>query len=238
MNGTEKINITINKYTTLMGEKIKSKYTNKEKYTIVNNISKQIEKEYNTKRSDYARWITRNGYLFNLDFLLDPKTNILHFKLEVKPIYVDDLLWEMFGYEKPLRPFSLRIMGGNAVTSVPIFECKWNINGDTGYDDSNLISLYKQIYSTIGTCISEFLKEHPNSDEYYYQNPKWTDQMLPILILCHQHKYNHALSLLYEEMDKGRTGGTTFYMPDNSKKTAYQFVLEYCIKHINSQSVQ
>lgn len=220
-----------------MENKVKSKYSNKEKYSILNNISKQIEKEYKTKRSDYARWITRNGYLFNLDFLLDPKINILHFQLEVKPIYVDDLLWEMLGNVKPLKPFSLRIMGCNAVTSVPIFECKWNIDGDSGYDDSNLRLLFEHIYSTIDSYITEFLKIYPNSDEYYYHNKEWTDQLLPILILCHQHKYKQALSLLNEEMAKGHTGGATFYMPDSSQKTTYQFVLEYCLKHINSQNM-
>lgn len=143
----------------------------------------------------------------------------------------------MLGFEKPLKPFSLRIMGGNAVTSVPILECKWNINGDSGYEESNLISLYQQIYSTVDTYISEFLEKHPNSDDYYYHNKDWTNQLLPILILSHQHKYKLAISMLNEEMAKGHTGGTTFYMPDNSQKTTYQFMLEYCLKHINSQNV-
>ncbi|MCM1491120.1 MAG: hypothetical protein NC095_09895 [Muribaculum sp.] len=214
-----------------------SKYTDKEKFDIINNVTKQIEKNYGVKRSSYARWKTKEGYLFNLYFFFNVKMDRISFVLEVKPIYVDDLLWEILGFEKPLKPFSLRIMGGNAVTSVPILECKWNINGDAGYEESNLISLYQQIYSTIDTYISEFLEEHPNPDEYYYHNPEWTNQMLPILIQCHKHKYRQALSLLKEEMAKGNTGGTTFYMPDNSQKTAYQFVLEYCLKHINSQNV-
>ncbi len=213
----------------------KSIYKNSEKRKFIDNISKQIEKEYGIKRSGYARWITIDGYLFNINSLLNPVENFLHIELEVKPLYVDDLLWEILGYGNTIKPFSLRITGCDAVTNVTICKLKWNIVGDEGYSESNLTSLYRQIYTTLENHINKFLKNHPCADDYYYYNNNWTNQILPILMLCHQHKYRQALSIIKEEMSKGRAGGVVFDMPDNTEKTTYQFMQDYCLSQINSK---
>lgn len=215
-----------------MAKILKSIYTNKEKETIVKNVTRPIEKLFKIKRSGWARWITKNGYLFYLDFFFVADENRISLELCVKPEYVDDLLWKILEFSKPLQPYSLRIMGGLAVSFVEIFKTKFNINGDEGYDESNLASLYTEIFTNINQEIDKFLHIHPNADKFYYHNKKWTDQTLPIMILCHNHKYEKALIMLNKEMAKGHTGGTDFLMSDGSWKCVYKFVKEYCLKQL------
>ncbi|MDO4335576.1 MAG: hypothetical protein Q4C37_07105 [Bacteroidales bacterium] len=212
----------------------KSIYSDREKFQKIDALSKPVEKKFNFKRSSWARWTTRDGYLFNADVSLNPKEDILFFELEVKPIYVDDLLWKIYKYKRELKPFSLRILGVDAVMSVDILKSQWRLDGDEGYAESSLTSALEHIYTIIEEAIRRFLKEHPNADTYYYYNERWTDQMLPILMLCHQHKYDAALSMLNEEISKGRNGGVVFYMPDDTQKTSFQFVKEYILNQQQS----
>lgn len=211
--------------------------SNKEKRQLFDNACKPIEKEHCVKKSSYARWTTREGYLFIIDTLFVPQDNQIFLELKVKPLYVDDLLWKILGYELPIRPFSLRIMGCDHVVSIPIFKTSWIINAVTGYDDISLSLKLQEIYKEIEFHIAAFLKENPIADKYFFFDKNWHDQMLPMMMLCHQNKYLNALDLVNDEIDKGKSGGIVFKMPDGSEKTAYQFVKEYCLKHINSQNV-
>lgn len=207
---------------------------NKEKSRLFDNACKLIEKEHCVKRSSYARWTTREGYLFIIDTLFVPQNNQFFLELEVKPLYVDDLLWEILGYELPIRPFSLRIMGCDHIVAVPIFKTSWMIDGDTGYADTSLSLKLQEIYKEIEFHIAAFLKANPIVDKYFFFNKNWHDQMLPMMMLCHQNKYRNALDLVNDEINKGNSGGIVFKMPDGTEKTAYQFVQEYCLKHLNS----
>ncbi len=212
----------------------KSIYRISEKEKFVEKVRKRIENEHNIRHSYWARWTIRAGYLFWIDYFFNPKENIIFYNLKVKPIYVDDLLWKIYGYKDKIKPFSIRIMGGDAVTSIPIYESKWIIDGDDGYSESRLITLFEEIYSDIEKNIDIFLKDNPDANDFYYYNKEWSDQTLPILMLCHQQKFHEALSMVNEEMTKGRTGRTDFHMPDGEKKSSYEFVKDYCIQHIDS----
>lgn len=178
---------------------------------------------------DYARRIS-----LQCRCLVESKGRYSFFDLKVKPIYVDDLLWEIYKYKRELKPFSLRILGVDAVMSVDILKSQWRLDGDEGYAESSLTSALEHIYTIIEEAIRRFLKEHPDADSYYYYNERWTNQLLPILMLCHQHKYNAALSMLTEEISKGRNGGVVFYMPDDTQKTSFQFVKEYILNKLQT----
>lgn len=213
-------------------------YTVREKEKLISEASKSVEKEFGVKRSSYARWICRDGYLFDISFYENCKDNSILCNLYVKPIYVDDLLWQII-YKKELRPFSLRITGGLAVPEIQLkYYYGWKINGDEGYEQTELIRLYREIYNEITCEINNFIRKNPDVNNFYYHNPEWHNNLLAILILCHQQKYSQALAMTQEDINKGETGGTTFIMSDESEKTTLEFVREYCLERIEAKCVE
>lgn len=212
--------------------KSNSIYTSKEKEKLISEATKSVEKEFGVKRSRYARWICKNGYVFDIFFTEDVKENKIFCELSVKPIYVDDLLWYVI-YKKELRPFSLRLTGGLAVTSVTLKDFEgWEINGDEGYQPSEIIKLYRYIYASIYKEIDSFLKKNADVDKFYYFNSNWSNILLTILILSHQQKYTQALYMTEKEIAMGKSGGCTFIMPDGSEKTTFEFIREYCMEQL------
>lgn len=215
----------------------KSLYKHSEKYKFVEDISKKFETRYGIKRSSWARWKCIDGYLFYFDYLLNPTDDIIFYSLYVKPIYVDDLLWEILGFKLPIKPFSLRITGGNRVSGVSLFNSKkWIIDGDIGYNEDNLSKLYDQIYSTIEQEINTFLKENTVSDKFFYFKPGSNDKMLSILTLCHHQKFEEALEITENELKRNHLSGNIYFMPDGTYKHTYDFIREYCHKKIKGDN--
>ena len=178
----------------------------------------------------------KDGYIFDIAFSEYVDDNLISCILSVKPIYVDDLLWYII-YKKELRPFSLRITGGLAVTQIRLKEFyDWEINGDEGYEQAELVKLYRNIYSSISGEVEKFLKTNPDVEKFYYYNPVWYDNILAILILCHQQKYAQALAMTEKEITMGKSGGCTFIMPDGNEKTTLEFVREYCTEKLKCNS--
>lgn len=211
----------------------KSKYSGAEKLKMLNIVSKQIEKKFKIKRIRDSKYIVREDYIFDWYFNFTAETNVICCYLSVKPIYVDDLFLKIIGITEKIKPFSLRVDGGNAVPSVCIEKIQWQINGDEGYEESNLECLFYNIYSTIIQRTDAFIKENPNADLY---TPiivnKGKIELIDLLILCHQHKYREVLNLANEELSKGNKGVYQWYMPDGTFKGAFDYIKSYCLNQL------
>lgn len=214
----------------------KSKFSDTEKQKMLNIASKQIEKKFKIKRIRDSKYIVKEGYIFDWYFNFAAETNVIYCYLSVKPIYVDDLFLRIIGITDEIRPFSLRVDGGNAVPPICIEKFQWQINGDAGYEESNLECLFDNIYSSIIQRSDAFIKENPNADLYtpiIVNNGKI--ELIDLLILCHQHKYGEVINLANEELSKGNKGGYQWYMPDGTFKGAYDYIKSYCLNQLKSK---
>lgn len=215
----------------------KSKYSDKEKLKMLDITSKQVEKEYKIKRIRFNKYTAKDSYIFDLFFNMATKTNTIRCYLSVKPLYVDDLFWKILGKSDEIKPFSLRVDGGIAVPSICIGKFDWQINGDAGYEESNLKGLFDTIYSTIMQKIDTFIKVNPDADRYAPILNKNKVELIDLLILCHQYKYGEALDLVNKELSNGNKGVYQWYMPDGSFKGAYDYIKSYCQDQLKTDGI-
>lgn len=215
-----------------------SRYSGTEKQKMLNVASKQIEKKFKIKRIRDSKYIVKEGYIFDWYFNFAAESNIIYCYLSVKPIYVDDLFLRILGIPDEIKPFSLRVDGGNVVPSICIEKFQWQINGDSGYEELNLECLFDTIYSTIIQRTDAFIKENPNADLYIpIILNKGKIELIDLLILCHQHKYSEVLNLTDEELSKGNKGVYQWYMPDGTFKGAYDYIKSYCLNQLKSNGI-
>lgn len=227
-----------NKIKTIKNDNVsKSKYSHKEKTKKLDIASKLIEKKYKIKRIRFNKYIAKDSYVFDLFFNMPTETNTIQCYLGVKPLYADDLFWKILGRTDEIKPFSLRVDGGIAVPSICIGKFDWRINGDPGYEESNLVGLFDTIYSTIMQKIDAFIKENPDADRYAPILDKNKVELINLLILCHQHKYQEVLELVDRELSNGNKGVYQWYMPDGSFKGAYDYIKSYCLNQLKTTEV-
>lgn len=198
------------------------------KQDLIDQTIKIVEKKYGIKKSGWARWITKAGYIFEISNIFNADENALIYNIFVKPIYVDDLLWEIIGYEKEIRPFSLRINGGLAVSGILMFNHKWHIDGDSGYTQENLISMFDSIYSEILSLICEFIDKYPDPNTYYNEDINDSNRLITILMLCHNNRFKEVVDIIGKEVAEHKLSGLIFEMPDGNWKDAYTFIIDYC----------
>ena len=171
-------------------------------------------------------------YFVEGDYLID--CNIIVYKIgksfdlgakfRIKPLFVDDLFWEVFGMESNKNaPFSLRVNG--AFSFRPTL-------AEFHRERLNSLELEKQVTVIIRRLL-EFSKEIVNSfksfDDFYNYATKKSNIGLfdPKLYLMINNikdgNFYKALKLAQEELNQGRSGDF-----ENEGKNIYEWVVEYC----------
>ncbi len=177
-----------------------------------------VAKTYGFKQSGYCNWIVKEGYIFIVYDLSEAS-------LCVKPLYFDDLFWEMLGIKGSM---SSRGMGMQCVRDLKIAEYDLPAIADSDYTEETLVSVWQGIFKDVIVKIEEFLVQHPDVDSYEVHQQDRYD-VAPLMVLCHHGQYEEALKTVEERMARGETGLVrTIDMWTHTEYTEFDKIKEYC----------
>lgn len=154
-----------------------------------------VGREQGFRQSSYINFKVENGYFFCLYFSLEDA------RLEVKPMYADDLWWEIWETnENKSEPLSLRGKGafalsGQVLTKIAVF-------GDRrDFDNIDIRQFYERVFNEANTEIERFLLLNPDADSFVpdesmmYHDP---DRLLYLMTLIHSENNQEVLSIIKE----------------------------------------
>lgn len=190
---------------------------------------KQVSKKYGWKQSDYINWKIVSGYYFCL----------YHCKLEdafieVKPLFVDDLWWEIFEIpENQLAPKSLRGLGAFAITGVKlkeylVFDSTKISTSD--YTEGEIDKTWDDMFKIIEQDIASFLKENPVPDSFSPSDDQkygWVTPLYTLMMDIHSGKINKALERIDYFKSHGNNSGCI-----GPKGDAFEYITEWCKKRL------
>lgn len=164
-------------------------------------LLKEKAKKYKFKKKDYMLWYNSNDLFFTNH--IDVRETIdggccCSYSVKVKPLWIDDLLWECLKMEENKRePISLRSIGAFTVSGVKIISDftrmkEWSIEELELLVDQYLNEFYDVIEMT---TIEDFYSNLSN-DSYH-------EELRVALTLLHDEKYQEVLDYLSTQ-GKGR----------------------------------
>lgn len=200
----------------------KSGLTNSQKEKLKNDARRIVARKYGFKQHSYSNWTVRNDYFF---FLHD----INGVKLYVKPLYMDDLLWEIVHHDK-IKPMSLRANGclvaaGDMISEFPD-PLAWDAD-DSNFAEKNAEELWEKIFSKCDKEINRFLIKNPNVEDYEVSRDV-PDYFQYLMYLCHHNRFEDAVEYIKERREAGLRVSINYLMEDGSSKNAIDFILEHC----------
>lgn len=140
-------------------------------------IRKNVSKKYRWKQSSYINWKVEGGYYFYLVHLNCYGEATLY----VKPLYIDDLWWDVFEMSSNKKaPMSLRGNGTFSLDGVKIlktpdlFDIRTNERGAEyelekiqKYSDKVVEKIWDNVFQQFDDEVQRFLKENPDPDSYF-----------------------------------------------------------------------
>lgn len=153
---------------------------------------RSVSRKYGFRQSSYINFKVDDGYLFCLFFLTGEA------RLTVKPLYSDDLWWDIWGAtENKKEPLSLRGTGAYTLSGqvLATYEMK-----DTT-DKSKLESQFEQLFNNATAEITKFIADNPDADLFYPDESKMEhdpDRLLFLMALIHNNKKDEALAVIRE----------------------------------------
>lgn len=178
-------------------------------------------KEEKLKKIDYMLWLTRKNMIFEFFPRVCIRENdlkpILSIRISYKPLWADDLLWDILGMESNKQePNSLRVIG--AFTAV-----------SARYDDY-LIELQAEDIDSVKAIlfekIEDFLKKVDEVDESQYVNQIIGSDLIrdmdKALVYIYLQRIEEAKSIIISSKDSGR-----FVI---GEKNYRELMLEYLVR--------
>ena len=138
-------------------------------------IRKNVAKKFGWKQSSYINWKVEGGYYFYLVHLNCYGEATLY----VKPLYIDDLWWDVFEMSSNKKePMSLRGKGAFALDGVRIMETpdlfdiraeesEYELEKIQKYSDEDIEKIWDDVFQQIEDEVKRFLKENPDPDSYF-----------------------------------------------------------------------
>ncbi len=166
--------------------------TDKEYRKIIADARRSVSRKYGFRQSSYINFKVDGGYFFCLYFLTG------EVRLTVKPMYADDLWWDIWGAtENKKEPLSLRGIGAYTLSGQVL--ASYEIAKTT--DEGELTNTFNKIFQDANTEITRFLAENPDADIFYPDESKMDhdpDRLLYIIALIHNGREEEALSIIKE----------------------------------------
>lgn len=161
------------------------------------NILKEKIKAYKFKKKDFMIWYNKKDLFF--DLLIDVKVTsdnrcICTSKETVKPLWLDDLLWDFLQMESNKKePLSLRSVGAFTVYGSEIYDDKcelenWNVAELEKYVDY----FFGHFYNSIQTATIDTYLQNIKSTTYH-------QELREALTYVHNGKYNEAINCLKDD---------------------------------------
>lgn len=187
---------------------------------------KIVAKKYGWRQSGYLDWKVEKDYFFCL-LHLELKDAIL----EVKPLYFDDLWWEiscMFeNVKKP--PMSLRGWGAAAICSQEIASYDLFCDDLDTYTLVDLENKWDSVFERVSSDVFLFLKNNSDANLFIPDESKVRamnhDRLDYIMSLLHNNRIEEVMHIITEA--KANDHRCSFR---GSKGDSYDYILEWCKK--------
>lgn len=187
-----------------------------------------VAKKYGWRQSGYLNWKVEKDYYFS--FLhLQPKDA----SLEVKPLYFDDLWWEISGlFENEKKPpMSLRGNGCAAISSQEIARYDVIVNNPDCYTVDILKEVWNGVFEKVSSDVQKFLKDYPDANTFFPDESKVrafdSDRLYYIMALLHNNRYEEVISIITEAKSKNHKCSFR-----GSKGDSYDYIHEWCEKNL------
>ena len=185
-----------------------------------------VAKKYGWRQSGYLNWIVEKDYYFSL-LHLQPKDAIF----EVKPLYFDDLWWEISGMFKNEKkpPMSLRGWGCAAISSQEIARYDVIVNNPDSYTADVLEKVWNEVFEKLSSDVHQFLKDYPDANTFFPDESRVRafdrDRLDYIMALLHNDRYEEVISIITDAKSKNHECSFR-----GSKGDSYDYILEWCEK--------
>ncbi|MBP5769685.1 MAG: sel1 repeat family protein [Fibrobacter sp.] len=152
-----------------------------------------VSKKYGWKQSSFINWKVEDGYYFYLVHLNCYGEATLY----VKPLYIDDLWWDVFEMSSNKKaPMSLRGNGTFSLDGVKIlktpdlFDIRTNERGAEyelekiqKYSNEDIEKIWDNVFRQFDDEVKRFLKENPDPDSYFPEEEKCHEYYMLITYL-------------------------------------------------------
>lgn len=159
---------------------------------IIADARRSVSRKYGFRQSSYINFKVDGGYFFCLYFLTG------EVRLTVKPMYADDLWWDIWGAtENKKEPLSLRGIGAYSLSGQKL--SSYEIKNTT--EKSKLENQFEQLFNGATAEITKFIADNPDADTFYPDESKMDhdpDRLLYLMALIHNNKKDEALAVIKE----------------------------------------
>ena len=167
----------------------------------LNKILKPLIKPHGFKSASGRIWTAQNGLIFTMIPLIiiptkEPDLAILHTTFLTKPLFADDYLWDILGFEENKKaPMSLRVTGAFTAPSI-----RFHVNNQAlqafdaeemeRYLQTDLDFLAQHIASVSVDGLSWFYKTEAEQERYLRRD------VMKLILLLHDNKKDEALAYI------------------------------------------
>ena len=159
---------------------------------MIADVRRRVSRKYGFRQSSYINFKVVDGYFFCLYFLAGEA------QLNVKPMYADDLWWEIWdANENKKEPLSLRGTGAFSLSGQVL--SSYNILEVT--DERNFTDIIEGVFQNVTDAISKFLTANPNASTFFPDESKMDsdpDRLLYLMALIHNGKKEEVLKIINE----------------------------------------
>ena len=207
-------------------------------------IRKNVSKKYRWKQSSYINWKVEGGYYFYLVHLNCYSEATLY----VKPLYIDDLWWDVFEMSSNKKePMSLRGKGAFALDGVRIMETpdlfdiraeesEYELEKIQKYSDEDIEKIWDDVFQQIEDEVKRFLKENPDPDSYF-PGEEHCHGYYALITYLHAGDKQKVLDKIAEfRATPGRICGTLARSFDDGKtRDGLDFIEAWCLRELAEQ---
>lgn len=178
-------------------------------------------RKYGFRQSTYINFKVESGYFF---CIYNFSGNI---KLTVKPMYANDLWWEIWGAEdNKNEPLSLRGTGAFSLSG-QVLETYNVIEPDSDFEPEQLAQEFDRLFENVNSRIAEFLSQNPDADKFYPDEDKMyfdPDRLLYLIALIHNGRECEVVEIIKQaRQNKHKCVFRSGLMSDS-----YTFILRWC----------
>ncbi len=171
--------------------------TEKQYQKLVADARRAEGRKYGFRQNTYINFKVEDGYFFCVNFQYGSA------RLTVKPMYADDLWWDILGEpENKDKPDSLRGTGEHSLPG----EVLGLYRTEETREAEELSESFEEVFGKASDALSEFLTENPDADVFCPDEQKMylaPDRLLYLMALIHNGRENEVLEIIREARRKG-----------------------------------
>jgi len=205
-----------------------------------------VSKKYGWKQHSFINWKVEGGYYFYLRHLNCYSGAFLY----VKPLYIDDLWWDIFEISSNKKePMSLRGNGTFSLDGVRILEtpdlfdirtnereAEYELEKIQKYSDEDIEKIWDNVFQQFDNEVQRFLKENPDPDSYFPEEEKCYEYYTLITYL-HAGDRQKVLDKIVEfraTPDRMKTRFAWSY-DDGTSRDGLDFIEAWCLRELAEQ---